>query len=182
MPTHLVLLRGVNVGGHKKLPMADLRAFVASLGFTGAQTLLQSGNLVFRSDGQHSDRTLETLLETAASEQLGLTTTFLLRTVAEWSEVIARNPFADVAQAAPNRLLVVFFRHPPTAESLDLLRTVATASERLHPDSHQLYAALPDGIGDSKLATLLMSQRFSKHATARNWNMILKLGTLAEQR
>ena len=56
MKTHLVLLRGINVGGNKKLPMAELRAFVESLGFLrDAQTLLQSGNLVFRSDGQRDD-------------------------------------------------------------------------------------------------------------------------------
>ena len=53
------------------------------------------------------------------------------------------------------------------------------ASEQIHPDGRQLYASLPDGIGDSKMATILTGARFNKAATGRNWNTVLKLGALA---
>ena len=179
MKTHLAFLRGVNVGGHKKLPMADLRAFVEKLGFQDARTLLQSGNLVFRSDGKRGDEALETLLEAEALSRLGLQTTFLLRTAAAWAEIIARNPFPEAAVNDPSHLLVMLFREPPTAEATELLRANATGEERLHPDGRQLYAVFPAGIGDSKLASVLMSPRVSKHATGRNWNTVTKLGALA---
>ena len=179
MKTHLALLRGINVGGNRKLPMADLRAFVEELGFQEARTLLQSGNLVFRSDGQRDDPTLETFLEAEAATRLGLNTAFILRTPAEWAEVITRNPFPEAAANDPGRLLVMFFREPPTPDAIQALRAVATLSERIHPDGCQLYASFPAGIGDSKAATVLMSPRFSKHATGRNWNTVLKLGSMA---
>lgn len=179
MKTHIALLRGVNVGGNKKVAMADLRAFVGALGFQEPRTLLQSGNLVFRSDGQRDNGALETFLDEQAAEHLGLRTKFLVRTVSEWAEVIARNPFPEAARTHPGRLLVVFFREPPTFEAVQTLRGAMIASERIHPDGKQLYASLPDGIGDSKMAAVLVSPRFSKEATGRNWNTVFKLGALA---
>ncbi len=178
MKTHLALLRGINVGGNKKVVMAELRAFVEAIGFTAARTLLQSGNLVFRSDGKRDDAALETFLDVQAAKRLGLSTKFLLRSEAEWSEVIARNPFPEAARDLPGRLMVVFFREPPTREALQVVRTTMIASERIHPDGRQLYANFPNGIGDSKMAGVLMGARFNQTATGRNWNTVLKLGAL----
>ncbi len=179
MKTHIALLRGVNVGGNKKLAMTDLRAFMEAIGFREARTLLQSGNLVFRSDGQR-DAALETFLDEQAVQRLGLSTKFLVRTAAEWSEVIARNPFPEAAQTLPSRLVVMFFREPPIPEAVQTLRAAMIPSERIYPDGRQLYLACPDGVGDSKMANILMSPRFSKAATGRNWNTVLELGALAE--
>ena len=178
MKTHFALLRGINVGGNKKLPMAELRAFVGSLGFTDVRTLLQSGNLFFRSDGQRDDPALESFLETEASKHLGLNTTFLLRTPTEWAEVINRNPFPKAAVDHPSRLLIMFFREPPTVDALSSLRPLLISSESIHPGGRHLYASFPEGIGDSKAAIALMSPRFSKHATGRNWNTVFKLGAM----
>ena len=179
MKTHITLLRGINVGGNKKVAMADLRAFVEAIGFREARTLLQSGNLVFRSDGQRDDAALENFLDEQAAKHLGLSTKFLVRTAAEWSHVIVRNPFPEAAQTCPGRLLVMFFRESPTPEAVQTLRAVMIPSERIHPEGKHLYLACPDGVGDSKMANVLMSPRFSKTATGRNWNTILKLAALA---
>lgn len=179
MKTHLVLLRGVNVGGNRKLPMADLRAFVEGLGFQEVSTLLQSGNLVFESNGQRDDATLATFLETEAHRQLGLHTTFLVRTVAEWRGIIARNPYPEAAVTAPNHLLVRFSRTPPAAGAAEAWAKLAVGDERFQVDDRHLYAVLPHGVGDSKLATMLMNPRFGPDATCRNWNTVTKLGTLA---
>ena len=142
MKTHIALLRGVNVGGNKKVAMADLRTFVEGIGFKEARTLLNSGNLVFRSDGKRDDEALASLLEEQAAKRLGLSTWFLVRSVAEWAEVIARNPFLEEAKTMPSRFLVMFFRAAPAAEAVQSLRALATASERLHLDGKQLYAVL----------------------------------------
>ena len=178
MKTHIALLRGINVGGNKKLPMADLRAFVETLGFTGAQTLLQSGNLVFRSEGKSDEAALEIFLEGEASQHLALSTTFILRTADEWSEVVARNPFPDAAKTDPSHLLVMFFREAPTVSAVELLRATLIGAERIHSDGRQLYATFPHGAGNSKAANLLMNPCFAKYATGRNWNTVLKLGAM----
>ena len=179
MKTHIALLRGVNVGGNKKVAMADLRTFVESIGFKDARTLLNSGNLVFRSDGKRDDLALEVFLEEQTAKRLGLSTWFLVRSAPEWAEVIARNPLVAEATAMPSRFLVMFFRQPPTAEAMQTLRAAVSGSEIIHADGKQLYASLPDGILDSKLTNALMGARFSKLTTGRNWNTVLKLGALA---
>ena len=180
MTRYLVLLRGVNVGGNRKVAMADLRKFVEAIGFKEARTLLQSGNLVFRSDGKRDELALAALLEEQAAKRLGLCTWFLVRSVDEWSEVIARNPFPEEAKSIPSRFLVMFFREAPTVEAVESVRAFAVGGERIHPDGRQLYALFPDGAGNSKMANVLMGSRFSKHCTGRNWNTVLKLGALAE--
>ncbi len=179
MKTHIALLRGVNVGGNKKVAMADLRAFVEALGFKDARTLLNSGNLVFRSDGKRDDLALAAFLEEQAARRLGLKTWFLVRSAEEWAEVIARNPFAEEAQTLPSRFLVMFFRETPGAEMMQALRALKVDSERLHLDGRRLYAVCPEGFLDSKLGSALLGARFAKLATGRNWNTVLMLGALA---
>src|SRR4051812_45464873 len=91
---YVALLRGINVGGHATVAMADLRALVTDLGYAEPRTLLQSGNLIFRSDARPTAE-LERNLEAAAAERLGLRTDFLVRTPDEWQDVVAGNPFRD---------------------------------------------------------------------------------------
>ena len=109
MATNIALLRGVNVGGNRKVAMSDLRAFLSRLGLGDPRSLLQSGNVVFRSDA--SPAKLEAMLEAEAGERLGLQTTFFVRTAEEWRSVVARNQMcirdrpnatlAGVADSAP---------------------------------------------------------------------------------
>jgi uncharacterized protein (DUF1697 family) len=78
MTIQIALIRGINVGGHQAVAMSDLRDLLTQLGFESARSLLQSGNLVFRSDAQRSAG-LERLLETEAEKRLGLHADFLVR-------------------------------------------------------------------------------------------------------
>ena len=87
LTTHVALLRAVNVGGRGKIAMADLRALLAELGFEAPQSLLQSGNLVFRS--QPSGAALEALLERETQARLGLATDYLVRTAAQWAAIVS---------------------------------------------------------------------------------------------
>src|SRR5476651_1655499 len=98
MTTHVALLRGINVGGNRKVSMADLKGFLGELGFENPRTLLQSGNAVFGSSTR-SGAALEGFLESQAAKRLGLETLFLVRTAAEWAEIIARNPFPAEAKS-----------------------------------------------------------------------------------
>ena len=97
---HIALLRAVNLGAHNKIGMADLKALLVGLGFEDAQTLLQSGNVVF-SGGSKTTAALEQTLERAAAKQLGLETDFFVRTAKEWQAVIDANPFPREAKDDP---------------------------------------------------------------------------------
>src|SRR5215510_8498556 len=101
MTTHIGLLRAVNLPGHNKVGMADLCRMLSELGLRDARSLLQSGNVVFR-DERRSSSELETLLETAAKKRLGVETDFYVRSAADWTTMIAGNPFHKEAESDPS--------------------------------------------------------------------------------
>ncbi|CAN5271613.1 DUF1697 domain-containing protein [soil metagenome] len=166
------LLKGVNVGGNRKLPMADLRHFLADLGYGDVKTLLASGNAVF--DAYENDAAvLEAKLERAAKATLGLDTAWLLRSHADLAAIVSANPFADAAAAHPSHLLVHFHRDPVLKAPLEAL--VHDGPERLQAHGRELYVDYPVDIGHSKLPQAMARAKFPKLVTARNWNSVLKL-------
>ncbi len=171
---HIALLRGVNVGGHRKVAMADLRSLLQALGFEDVRTLLQSGNAVFRSAGPSGVR-LERLLEDEAKRRLGLDTAFLVRTAAEWDEAIARNPFPEAARRDPAHLLVMFLKAAPAGAAVRALRAAIAGREAVRAEGRHAYLVYPDGIGRSRLTIDVIERHLGTRGTARNWNTVLKL-------
>ena len=170
------LLKGVNVGGNRKLPMAELRAFLVALGHADAATLLASGNAVFASDEEAAG--LEARLEREAKARLGLDTAILIRDAADLDALIAAAPFADAAATRPQHLLVTFMREPVDPALLDALAGAHHGPERLITVGRELAIDYPAGVGNSKLDAALRKLRFPAAATARNWNTVLKLRAL----
>jgi len=173
----IALLRGVNVGGAKKIAMADLKALIEALGFTDVKTLLQSGNVVFRAGGE-AEAALEAHLEAETEKRLGLKTSYLVRDAAQWRAIIDANPFPAEAQAEPSRTLVSVGRTAMPAEALDAVRAVMLPHEKLAAVERQVYAYFGEGMGQSKAAEVLNRKAVKAVATGRNWNTVLKIGAL----
>ncbi|HEY1605243.1 MAG TPA: DUF1697 domain-containing protein [Allosphingosinicella sp.] len=171
------LLRGVNVGGNRKLPMADLKKFAEALGFERVRTLLASGNVVFDA-AEEDGATLESLLEGEAKAQFGFETDFLLRNAAQMQAAIAANPFEDVAATRPGTLLVLFARAPYSADLPERIAAIYDGPERLAVDGRHLYIDFVEGQGRSKLTPALAKLKLPKAATGRNWNTVLKLAAM----
>ena len=171
------LLKGVNVGGNRKLPMAELKLFLEGLGFADVKTLLASGNVVFSAKETDAAK-LEARIEKAAAEQIGLTTDFLLRDADDLDRVIAANPFPDAAKDHPNHLLVVFHREPFPDGLIARVPEFNEGPERLHAIGRDLYIDYPHDIGHSTLHKAMAKLKFPKLATARNWNTLGKLRAL----
>jgi uncharacterized protein (DUF1697 family) len=180
MTTHLALVRGINVGGHRLVAMSDLRDFLAQLGFAEPRSWLQSGNLVFRGGGGRNCAELERLLETEAEKRLELRTDFLVRTAEDWKAVIARNPMRDEAERNPSRFIVMVLKAGPDMGRVEVLQAAVTGHEIVRADGRQLYIVYPAGIGVSRLTNTLIERKLGTRGTARNWNTVLKLGALAE--
>jgi uncharacterized protein (DUF1697 family) len=174
---YAALLRGINVGGNKKVPMADLRAMTAKLGFDDPKTLLQSGNLVFSAKAQPMAK-LEALLEDATKKHIGVECSYLLRSADEWAKIVATNPFTNEAKSDPARLAVTFCREAPGAPALKVLRAEARGEEDFEVVGRELFAWYPDGMGTSKLALALSKNRLGTICTARNWNTVMKVAAL----
>jgi uncharacterized protein (DUF1697 family) len=174
-PMHVALLRAVNVGGKNLVPMADLRALVEELGFTGVRTLLQSGNVVF--SGKAGPAT-EEKLEKATQKRLGVSTDFHVRTAAEWDDVIAKNPFPEEAKRDPGHLVVMCLKTAPPSGALEALREAIKGNERVAVEGRQAYLVYPDGIGRSKLTVQLVEKKLGARGTGRNWNTVEKLAAM----
>jgi uncharacterized protein (DUF1697 family) len=176
---YAALLRGINVGGNKKVPMADLRAMTAKLGFADPRTLLQSGNLVFDAESQPAQK-LEQLLEAATKKHIGVECSYLLRTAGDWKKIVAANPFPAAAKSDPAHLGVTFCREAPDAAAVKALRAEARGEEDLAVVGRELFVWYPDGMGESRLAMALSKNRLGTICTTRNWNTVMKVGVLLE--
>jgi uncharacterized protein (DUF1697 family) len=178
MTTHIALIRGINVGGHKLVAMSALRDLLTGLGFVDARSLLQSGNLVFRSTAK-TGADLERVLELGAAKRLDLHADFVVRTPKEWTPVIARNPFPDKAKHDPSHLLVMFLKSAASAKAVAALQAAITGEEIVHGDGRHLYIVYPAGVGRSRLTNTFIEKTLGVRGTARNWNTVLKLAALA---
>jgi len=167
MSTYIALLRAVNVGGTGKLPMADLRAMCAGLGFAGARTYIASGNVVFTSDLPASG--VKAALETALAAYAGKPVGVLVRTGAEMAAVLAANPFAD---AAPNRTVAIFLDDAPSADMLDGVS--GQQDERVALGAREIYVHYGAGMASSKLKI-----PGAQAGTARNMNTVATLARWA---
>lgn len=186
MPTHIALLRGINVGGHNRVSMTDLRQVFESLGHTEVATYIQSGNVVFTAGGasaglgnaEHADA-----LEHAIASATGVTPKVVVLTVDELEQVVRDNPFPD--EPNPKCVHVVFFAHGPGPDPDAVAGAQRQAAGRGSRDVAQvkgrtLYLHTPDGFGRSELANLLLARARGAAAagTARNWSTVTKLVSL----
>jgi uncharacterized protein (DUF1697 family) len=175
MPTCVALVRGINVGGHNRVAMQDLRLLAEQLGFEDVRTLLQSGNLVFRTRTVDMEA-LEARLEREAGKRLGLKTpAFFVRTADEWVALVKKNPFREEAERDPARLLAVLVKDAPRPAAVAALRAAIPGRERVEARGRVAYFYYPDGVGRSKLTPALIEKHLAGPATARNWNTVMKL-------
>lgn len=178
MARYIALLRGINVGGNKKVPMARLREVLEGLGYTGVATLLQSGNAVFTSKEKSPAKVVKQV-EAAIAEAFGFEVSVIVRTRDELAETIQANPLSG-AEDAPSQFLVTFLSDVPDPKRLKEIDAAAYLPDEFRVVGREIYARFPNGIRDSKLATVLGGARLGVVPTARNWNTVTKLLALAD--
>jgi uncharacterized protein (DUF1697 family) len=172
MNRQIVLLRGINVGGHRRVAMADLRALLQDAGYGEVATLGQSGNVVLSAELE--PERLGAQLEGQIEEGLGVQAKIVVRTRAQLAAVVAYDPLGEIAEDM-KRYQVSFLSAAPTAEAMSKLATVDVAPERWVHRDREIYAWHPVGVHSSPLAKLLTDRRLGVTATARNWNTVTKL-------
>ncbi|MFB7426210.1 DUF1697 domain-containing protein [Streptomyces hydrogenans] len=176
MTTYALLLRGINVSGHRKVPMAELRALLEELGHGDVRTYLQSGNAVFTTDDDAPEDTLAAAIEDAIERRFGFRCDCLVRDGAYLAAVAGACPF-PAAELEGKQLHAVYYSAPVTPD-----RFAAVDAEAHHPESFALgdrvlYLYTPDGLGRSRLAEAVLRPSLNKGvvATARNWNTVRRL-------
>ena len=174
MPDYVAFLRAINVGGTGKVPMEDLGELLTRLEFERVRTLLQSGNVVFRT-GARAPETIERTIERGILDRFGSTTDVFVRSTAEWKEVIARNPFLTEAGKDPGRLVVTVLKAAPRPEAWRTLTAAIRGREMARDGGRHAYIVYPDGQGTSKLTINVIERALGTRGTSRNWNTVLRV-------
>ena len=173
MGGYVALLRGINVGGHRKLPMAALRELASGLGLRDVSTYVASGNLVFASD--ESASALEKKLEQAIAERFGFDVDVIVRAAKQWAAYRAGNPMRQESEEQPNRVMMTIGKRAATAADVEALRTKASPNERVERAGDAIWIWFGDGAGRSKIATGPSSKEVW---TTRNWRTVQALGEM----
>ena len=185
MPTHVALLRGINLGGHKKVAMTELREVVTSLGHAEVATYIQSGNVVFSTE-QSDTAALAVALEEAIAETIGVRARVVVLSRDELDQVVRDNPYSD----EPNLKAVhaVFLSgHPGPGVAERVAGAQEQVAQRGSRDTAQvigrtIFLHTPDGYGRSDLAAEIvkLGQRKTDNVTgtARNWATVTKLAAM----
>lgn len=146
---HVALLRGINVGGHRRVPMADLRRIAEEEGFTGVRTYVASGNLVLDAEGPA--RPIEAALEGALQRQFGFAVDVVLRSRPQWADYLASHPFGVEGERAPNLVMLCIGKQAASAEDVAALRARAGENERVELRGDAIWLYFGDGAGRSRL-------------------------------
>jgi uncharacterized protein (DUF1697 family) len=177
-PTHVALLRGLNVGAKNLLPMQDLAEMFVEAGCVGVSTYIQSGNVIFC-----AARALVTELPERIAgrieERFGYRVPVILRTAKQLSDTIRDNSF--VKNGADEKALHVYFlASVPKAEDLAKLDPNRSWPDTYVVHNREIYLHLPNGMARTKLTNAYFDSKLATTSTARNWRTVLKLFELME--
>lgn len=178
MSTFLAFLRGINVGGNNKIPMADLRQMFEGLKMQEVKTILQSGNVAFQCTGRKAAE-LEGILEKETAKRFGGSIDYMVRSADELAAIVKENPFPKEAKDDPSHLLVLFLKETASKDAEQKLNAAIKGREVVKVYGRNAFAIFPDGIGTSKVTTTMIDKNLGTRSTARNWNTVNKLLALA---
>ena len=178
MAAVVLLLRGINLGPNRRVPMAQLRELLQEAGYEGVRTYVQSGNVVVRTG--RSPEEVEREAERLVAARFGFEVPVVARTREELAAVVERNPLGDVA-SEPKRYQVSFLSDELDAATADRVRELAVEPERVAVHGREIYAWHPEGVARSKLWNGLAGKGLGVTATARNWSTVTTLLEMASE-
>ncbi|MGG3467673.1 DUF1697 domain-containing protein [Neobacillus pocheonensis] len=176
MAIYIALLRGINVGGHNKIKMADLKSLLEDMGLHKVKTYIQSGNVLFE-----SSETVESLsrqLEEEIQKTFGFPVPVILRTASEYERIIQDCPYSTETLKEGESIQIAFLGGEPSHEGINHLQNFESGRDECKVIGKEVYLFFCQSIRDSKLATQL--PKLGVPATVRNWNTVMKLDTLAK--
>lgn len=176
MQTWIALFRGINVGGHHKLPMAELRAELESIGLRDARTYIQSGNVVFEASGRERVALADEISDLVERNH-GFTARVLILDARKLGAAMEDNPFPGAVDE-PKNLHLFFLESAPGSPDLAKIEEIKADSEQFELIDRVFYLHTPDGLGTSRLASSV-ERYLGVAATARNWRTVTKILDLA---
>jgi uncharacterized protein (DUF1697 family) len=173
------LFRAINVGG-RTVKMNELADLHRSLGLGDVLHYIQSGNVLFKTEAPDLAR-LKQEIEDAFATRFDFPTAVMLRTSAELSAIVAKNPFQSQPEKESNRVVIMFLSARPAVSAVDDLLKTYTGPEEIVADGQELYIYYSEGSGRSKLTNTYIEKKLHTFGTARNWNTVLRLQELIQR-
>lgn len=182
MPTYVILLRAVNVGGYGKLPMAELRKMLSGLGFDNVETYIQSGNAVV--DAEAPAAKVAQSVAAALERLIGSPVGVIVRTHEQLDRIIRENPYAKEASDG-SKVHVAFLVGPAAPGARAALEQIVeqypNRRDRYQLAGDHIYLHLPDGAAETKFTGKTLDKAISVISTGRNWNTVLKLHEMSNR-
>jgi uncharacterized protein (DUF1697 family) len=179
MPTYIALLRGINVSGQKPVPMADLQKLFEKLGFKGAKTFIQSGNVVFKAP-EGEPGALAGLIEAGIKKKFAFDVPVIVRTLEELSSIVKGNPWRKQKLAGNERVYISYLDKAPSKEAIKVLAAVAADPDEIIVKKTEVYILARSGYGKSVFSNTLMEKKLKVRSTTRNLETSGKLIALGE--
>lgn len=172
--SYIALLRGINIGPHKRIKMEALQRALQELGFEDIRTYIQSGNVVFKTASTDTTR-LANKIEKKLLSAFGFPVPVIVRTSAELHQVIQKNSFLKEVGIDSSELHVTFLSGSPEKIVLKSLDRIAAGADRFNGGGKEIYLHCPNGYGETKLSNIALEKVLSVQATTRNWKTVTKL-------
>lgn len=179
MPKYIALLRGINVGGHKKIMMTDLKILFQKLGFSEVASYIQSGNIIFICNETNILK-LEHQIEQAIEKAFGFQVPVMVLTQSKLQKIVSENPFKAFDEDDTSKIYYLFLKDVPQKAAVELFNKTKYENERFFIQGDYIYLKCLAGMGKAKLTTNIFEKRLGVEATARNHKTTLKLLELAD--
>lgn len=171
MPTYVAMPRGINLGGHKKIKMEELRAALEAAGFSRVKTYIQSGNIVFKSKST-SSAPMSKKVEAIILEKFGHTVSVITRTADELARAVENNPLLKQSGIDLEKLHVMFLSEAPAPEAIEKVKAWVVAPEQLLHLEKEIFFYLPNGMANSFLMKKPVDRILAVTTTTRNWRTV----------
>jgi uncharacterized protein (DUF1697 family) len=181
MNGYVAILRGINVGGHRKILMADLKKLMEQLGFDQVTTYIQSGNVVFLSDEKMLPDDLAQKISQAITGKFSFEVPVVVRTFDEMQQTLKNNPFSGDRSIDPQKVHVTFLSQAPEEEFLHEIREYDYPPDTFIPAGKEIYLHCPEGYGNTRLTIAFFESKLHVTATARNWKTVNVLTGMLEK-
>lgn len=175
MAKYISILRGINVGTGRKVPMADLKKLCENMGLQNLQTYIQSGNVVFELPQPESVSELETRLQKAFTQAFGFDIPVLIRSDKEWAGSIAKNPFWNDPNADINLLHMTLLKEIPAVAKIEAILQLDFSPDQFQIVGNNVFIYCANGYGKTKITNDFFEKKLGVEASTRNWKTVMKL-------
>ncbi|QLG45748.1 DUF1697 domain-containing protein [Costertonia aggregata] len=180
MQTYIALLRGINVSGQKKVMMTDLLELMQKSGFKAVQTYIQSGNIIFKSDGNDTGQ-IQTQISKNIAKKFGFQVPVLVIAMLDFKEIVAKNPFDHPNDLKANSIYFVLLKNVPNQDLMKSLNQESYPNEEFRITPKSIYLKCKKGYGNSKCDNNFFERKLKVQATTRNYRTMMKLMQLSQK-